>query len=324
MKTIKTIKNKIMGKNFKIVFPEGIEPRILKAVEKLNNEKIIIPILLGDENQINKVAQEHGIEISGVEIINPDTYSKFDEMVDEYVKVRKGKESKLDASHLLRNVNYFGTMLVHMDIVDGLVSGSIHPTGDTVLPALKIIKTKPGITRTSGAMIMIGPNGEEYVFADCAINIYLSPSELAEVAIETAKTAQLFDLEPKIAMLSFSTKGSASAEEARRVAEATKMAKIMDPTLQIDGEMQFDAAIVPTVAKLKAPNSKVAGQANVLIFPSLEAANIGYKIAQRFGNFQAIGPILQGLNKPISDLSRGCNVSDVYNLAIITASQKLV
>ncbi len=324
MKIIESLKNKIKGKGIKIVFPEGIEPRIIGAVEKLQKDELITPILIGNVDEIHKIARENDFDIEGVTIIDPETYSDYDRMVESYVERRKGKDTLEKARELLKNVNYFGTMLVYMEMADGLVSGSIHPTGDTVLPALKIIKTKPGVTRTSGIFLMLSPDNDKYLFADCAINISLDANQLAEVAIESANTAKMFDIDPKVAMLSFSTKGSANAQEAIKVAEATKIAKELKPELAIDGEMQFDAAVVPSVAKLKFPGSPVAGQANVFVFPGLEAANIGYKIAQRFGKFKAIGPVLQGLNKPVNDLSRGCSIDDVYNLAIITAAQKLI
>jgi phosphate acetyltransferase len=206
-----------------------------------------------------------------------------------------------------------------------MVSGAIHSTGETVRPALQIIKTKPGISRTSGAFLMVrGRDQEKYLFADCAININPSAQELAEIAVESAKTAKLFDIEPKVSLLSFSTKGSAQSPEVERIVEATKLAKLKNPDCAIDGELQFDASYVSSVAKLKAPQSPIAGEATVFIFPDLQSGNIGYKIAQRLGNFEAIGPILQGLNKPVSDLSRGANEEDVYKLSIITAAQSLL
>ena len=201
-----------------------------------------------------------------------------------------------------------------------MVSGAVHSTGATVRPALQIIKTKPGQKRISGAFIM--QKGEErYIFADCAINIELDAETMAAVALQSAETAELFGLDPKVAMLSFSTKGSAKGEMVTKVAEATKLVQAQAPTLAVDGELQFDAAFVPEVGALKAPGSKVAGHANVFVFPSLEAGNIGYKIAQRFGGFEAVGPILQGLNAPIADLSRGTSEEDVYKVALITAAQ---
>ncbi|MEG0474120.1 MAG: phosphate acetyltransferase, partial [Carnobacterium sp.] len=242
-----------------------------------------------------------------------------------FVERRKGKVSEEQARELLKDENYFGTMLTYMGKVEGLVSGAVHSTGDTVRPALQIIKTKPGVSRTSGAFIMLrGRDNEKYLFSDCAINVNPNAQELAEIAVESAKTAELFGIDPKVAMLSFSTMGSAKAEEATKVAKATKIAQELAPQYEIDGELQFDAAYVASVGQQKAPDSKVAGQATVFVFPELQSGNIGYKIAQRFGNFEAIGPILQGLNKPISDLSRGCNEEDVYKLAIITATQSLM
>ena len=210
-------------------------------------------------------------------------------------------------------------MLVHMGLADGLVSGAVHSTGDTVRPALQIIKTKPGVSRTSGAFIMIRGT-ERFLFADCAININPGAQELAEIAVESAKTAEMFDIQPNVALMSFSTKGSAASPEVDKVVEATRIAKEEHPELKLDGEFQLDAAIVPSVGASKAPGSEVAGKANVLVFPDLDAGNIGYKIAQRMGNFEAYGPILLGLNAPINDLSRGCNAGEVYSMAIITAA----
>ncbi len=317
------VKEKIKGKGISIVFPEGIEPRIIGAAARLKKEGIIEPVLVGNSDEIGQIAQKNNFDLRGIRIESPQTYKDFEKMVDAFVERRKGKVTAEKAREILNNVNYFGTMLCYMGEVSGMVSGSIHSTGETVKPALQIIKTKPGVSRTSGSFIMISPEGERYIFADCAINITLNSDELAEIAVESAKTAQAFDIEPKIAMLSFSTKGSASCEDVDKVSNATIKAKELNPELVIDGELQFDAAFVPKVAKQKAPNSDVAGNANVFIFPSLEAGNIGYKIAQRLGNFQAIGPILQGLNMPVNDLSRGCNEEDVYKLALITAVQSL-
>lgn len=324
MELFESLKSKIAGKNIRVVLPEGIEPRILGAAGRLQKEGLIVPVLLGNVEEVSKVAKDNGLDIEGVEIIDPETYSEFDEMVASFVERRKGKATEEDARKILKNVNYFGTMLTYMGKVDGMVSGAIHSTGDTVRPALQIVKTKPGVSRTSGAFIMLGKSGERYLFSDCAINVTLSDQEMAEVAVESAKTAELFGIDPKVAMLSFSTKGSAKADEATKVANATKIAQELAPDLAIEGEIQFDAAIVPSVGQQKAPGSKVAGYATVFVFPSLEAGNIGYKIAQRLGGFEAIGPILQGLNKPISDLSRGCNEEDVYKLSIITAAQSLI
>ncbi|WP_407371155.1 phosphate acetyltransferase [Carnobacterium sp.] len=325
MELIESLSAKIKGKKVRIVFPEGSEPRILGAVVRLASEDLIQPVLIGNPEAVKEAAKNRGFNVENIEIIDPANYDKLDEMIASFVERRKGKVTEEKAIQLLKDENYFGTMLTYMGLVDGLVSGAIHSTGDTVRPALQIIKTKPGVSRTSGAFIMMRGRGQEkYLFSDCAINVNPNAQELAEIAVESAKTAEMFGIEPKVAMLSFSTKGSAVAEEATKVAEATKIAQELAPQYDIDGEMQFDAAFVASVAEQKAPDSKVAGQASVFVFPELQSGNIGYKIAQRFGNFEAIGPILQGLNKPISDLSRGCNEEDVYKLAIITANQTLM
>ena len=213
-------------------------------------------------------------------------------------------------------------MLVYLGVADGMVSGATHPTGDTVRPALQIIKTAPGSSRISGAFVM-QRDDERYIFADAAINIDIDAQTMAEIAIQSANTAKVFGIDPKVAMLGFSTKGSAKAPQVDKVAEATLLAKTAAPELAIDGELQFDAAFVESVAAAKAPESEVAGHANVFVFPDLQSGNIGYKIAQRLGGFEAIGPVLQGLAKPISDLSRGANEEDVYKVAIITAAQAM-
>ena len=323
MELMDSLKAQIEGKNVRIVLPEGTEPRILEAASRLHKEGILVPVLVGSVDAINKVASEKNINIEGVEIVDPSNYDEFDAMVNSFVERRKGKVTEEDARKKLLDENYFGTMLTYMDKVDGMVSGAVHSTGDTVRPALQIIKTKPGVSRTSGAFVMM-KGDTRYIFGDCAINIELDAEGLAGVAVESAKTAKMFGIDPKVAMLSFSTKGSAKHELATKVEEATKLAHELAPELELDGELQFDAAIVESVGNQKAPGSKVAGHANVFIFPSLEAGNIGYKIAQRLGGFEALGPILQGLNKPITDLSRGCNAEDVYKLSIITACQSVM
>ena len=314
MVMFKRLANNIKGKHLKIVFPEANDKRVLGAAVRLRVDDLVEPILLGNVEEVKALAAQNSWNIDAFTIIDPETYAEYDAMVAAFVERRKGKATEEQARDLLKDVSYFGTMLVYMGLADGLVSGAVHSTGDTVRPALQIIKTKPGITRTSGAFIMVPAesDGQKLVFADCAININPSAQELAEIAVESAKTAELFGIEPNVAMLSFSTKGSAKSEEALKVAEATKIAQELAPNYNIDGELQFDAAFVPSVGKKKAPDSPAAGQATVFVFPEIQSGNIGYKIAQRFGNFEAIGPILQGLNKPISDLSRGCNEEDVY------------
>ena len=319
------LKQKVAGANKTIVFPEGQEPRIFRAAIRLKNDGLVVPILLGKVDEIKQNAENEGVDLGDIELIDPNTYpeDKFAEMVEAFVERRKGKNTKEQAETMLRDVNYFGTMLVYMDKADGLVSGAIHSTGDTVRPALQIIKTKPGVSRTSGAFVMV-KGDERYLFADCAININPGAQELAEIAVESANTAKIFDIDPQVAMLSFSTMGSAKSDEVTKVQEAVKLAKELAPNEKIDGELQFDAAFVPVVAKQKAPESEVAGHANVFVFPELQSGNIGYKIVQRLGGFEAIGPVLQGLNKPVSDLSRGSVEEDVYKVAIITAAQALM
>ncbi|MED2968816.1 phosphate acetyltransferase [Bacillus subtilis] len=317
-----TVQEKVAGKDVKIVFPEGLDERILEAVSKLAGNKVLNPIVIGNENEIQAKAKELNLTLDGVKIYDPHTYEGMEDLVQAFVERRKGKATEEQARKALLDENYFGTMLVYIGLADGLVSGAAHSTADTVRPALQIIKTKEGVKKTSGVFIM-ARGEEQYVFADCAINIAPDSQDLAEIAIESANTAKMFDIEPRVAMLSFSTKGSAKSDETEKVADAVKIAKEKAPELTLDGEFQFDAAFVPSVAEKKAPDSEIKGDANVFVFPSLEAGNIGYKIAQRLGNFEAVGPILQGLNMPVNDLSRGCNAEDVYNLALITAAQAL-
>lgn len=318
-----SIKSQIMNKGIKIVFPEGNDERILGAAHRLYKDGYVHPVLVGKREEIQQVAEKLGIDIQDLEICNPATYEEMDSLVSTFVACRKGKVTEEQAREALLSNNYFGTMLVHVGKADGLVSGAAHSTADTVRPALQIIKTKPHITKTSGVFIMVREE-ERYLFGDCAINISPSSRDLAEIAVESAKTAEIFGIEPRVAMLSFSTKGSAQSPEVEKVVKATEFAKELAPDLVLDGEFQFDAAFVPAVAKKKAPDSIIQGDANVFVFPSLESGNIGYKIAQRLGGFEAVGPILQGLNKPVNDLSRGCSEEDVYKLSLITAAQTLI
>ena len=316
------LKEKVSGKNMKIVFPEGLDERVLTAAGRLAADGVLTPIIVGNIEQVEAKAKELNVSLDNAEIYDPASYAEFDALVASFVERRKGKATEEDARKILLDENYFGTMLVYTNKADGLVSGAAHSTADTVRPALQIIKTKQGISKTSGVFIMAREE-EKYVFADCAINIAPDSNDLAEIAIESAKTAEMFDIEPRVAMLSFSTKGSAKSEETEKVSNAVEEAKKRAPHLVVDGEFQFDAAFVPSVAKKKAPGSVLQGDATVFVFPSLEAGNIGYKIAQRLGNFDAVGPILQGLNAPVNDLSRGCDEDDVYKLALITAAQAL-
>lgn len=324
MDIFEKLADQLRGQDKTIVFPEGEDPRVLGAAIRLKKDKLVEPVVLGNQEAVEKVAGENGFDLTGLQILDPATYPAEDKqaMHDALLERRNGKNTPEQVDQMLEDISYFATMLVYMGKVDGMVSGAVHATGDTVRPALQIIKTKPGSHRISGAFIM--QKGEErYVFADCAINIELDAPTMAEVASQSAETAKLFGIDPKVAMLSFSTKGSAKGDMVTKVAEATKLAKEANPDLAIDGELQFDAAFVPSVGELKAPGSDVAGHANVFIFPSLEAGNIGYKIAQRFGGFEAIGPVLQGLNAPVADLSRGTDEEAVYKVALITAAQAL-
>ena len=309
---IDELKKKLEGKNASIILPEGEDERVREAAKILKKEGIIEPIVLTD-----------GEEIEGVKTINVHDYD-ITEMVDAFVERRNGKIDAEGAKKLvLEDKNYFGTMLVYMKKASGLVSGACHSTANTVRPALQIIKMKKPFKKTSGVFVMM-KGTERYIFTDCAINIAPTSEDIAENAIISYDTAKAFGIdEPKIALLSFSTKGSASSPEVEKVADALKLIKEQAPNLVIDGELQFDAAFVPKVGETKAKDSPVAGHANVFVFPSLEAGNIGYKIAQRMGGFEAIGPILQGLNSPVNDLSRGCSTEDVVALSYLTAAQSL-
>ena len=317
----------------KIVFTEGPDARILDAAAKLKAGGFLTPVLVGKVEEVKAAAAKGGFDIEGLEIIDPLTYDKMDEMVEAMVALRKGKMTAEECAALLKKGNYFGTMLVKMGVADALLGGATYSTADTVRPALQLIKTKPGAHLVSSCFILQKEGAELLAMGDCAINISYedkkdkdgnvtlsAAQQLAEVAIETARTAQTFGIEPRVAMLSFSTKGSGKGATVPLSQQATAIAKEMAPELAIDGEMQFDAAVSPEVGQLKFPGSKVAGHANTFIFPCIEAGNIGYKIAQRLGGYAAYGPILQGLNAPINDLSRGCNADEVYKMAIITAA----
>ena len=319
-----TLREKVASNYVKIVFPEGNDDRVLRAAARLKFEGLIDPVILGEYDEVHDSLARLGFVDQDYTIINPNDYADFEKMKEAFVEIRKGKATLEDADRLLRDVNYFGVMLVKMGLADGMVSGAIHSTADTVRPALQIIKTKPGISRTSGVFLMNREStNHRFLFADCAINIDPNAQELAEIAVNTAETAAIFGSDPKVALLSFSTKGSAKAPQVDKVQEAVRLAKEIAPDVAIDGELQFDAAFVAETAAIKAPDSPVAGQANVFVFPDLQSGNIGYKIEQRIGMFEAIGPVLQGLNAPVNDLSRGSSAEDIYKLSIITAAQAL-
>ena len=308
-----------------IVFTEGEDARILEAASRLLSGNFLRPILVGDPEKIRAAAEKEGYNIRGAEIIDPLHYDDFDEMVSEFVELRKKKGmTEEKAREMLQHTNYFGTMLVKMNKADCLLGGATYSTADTVRPALQIIKTKPGSSIVSSCFILVRPSatGDNEVLAmgDCAINIMPSEDDLVEICGEMVKCAKVFGIDPKVAFLSFSTQGSAKDESVTKMQNACAKAKVKYPDIPIDGEMQFDAAVSPRVAQTKMPNSTVAGHANTFVFPDINAGNIGYKIAQRMGNFDAYGPILLGLNAPINDLSRGCNALEVYSMAIITAA----
>ena len=321
MDLFEELKVEVKEKHPSIVFPEGEDERVLKAAFRLKEENILEPIVLGKRSEVEGAAKAIGKDLANINFIDPAEAKDIDEMAQTFFERRKGKITLEDAKALLlKDVNYFGTILVYMKKADGLVSGAAHATSDTVRPALQIIKMKEGYKKTSGVFVMV-KGAERYIFADCAINIAPDSNDIAETAILSNMTAKSFGVDPKIALLSFSTKGSAKSDETEKVINALEIVKERDASIAVDGELQFDAAFVPTVAEKKAKGSDIAGHANVFIFPSLEAGNIGYKIAQRLGGYDAIGPILQGLNSPVNDLSRGCNSDDVYKLALITAKQ---
>lgn len=320
MQVFDLLKQRAMEDIRTIVLPEGTDERILTAASKIAEQGIVNLILLGDPDEVLAKAQSLDLNLDTIEIIDPGAYDGFEKMCDDFVALRHGKNTLQEARDILRDVSYFGTMLVYEGKADGMVSGAAHSTADTVRPALQIIKTKPGMKRVSGAMIM-ERDEEKYVFADCAINIDPDSDELAEIGYQSTQTAKMIKLNPEVAFLSFSTKGSAKGPFVDKVSDAADVMKKDHPEIASDGELQFDAAFVPSVAKSKAPKSKVAGHANVFIFPDLEAGNIAYKVAQRLGNFTAIGPVLQGMAAPINDLSRGCTVEDAYLTIILTAAQ---
>ena len=309
-----------------IVFTEGTDARILEATDRLLKGGFLQPILVGVVADVQAAAKAGGFDITGAEIIDPSTYEGMDEMVEKMVELRKGKMTPEDCKANLLKGNYFGTMLVKMGKADCLLGGATYSTADTVRPALQLIKCKPGNSNVSGTFIMVREKDgveEKYAMGDCAITIHPTEDQLVESAVETAKVAKKFGIDPKVAFLSFSTKGSAKDDTVTLMANACAKAKAAMPDVPVDGEMQFDAAVSPTVGQLKFPGSPVAGYANTFIFPDVNAGNIGYKIAQRFGGFAAYGPLLLGLNAPINDLSRGCVADEVYKMAIITASQAL-
>ena len=328
MRFLDQIRKKAREAQKTIVFPEGEEPRTIRAAAMLAEEKLARPVLLGDPAVIRSLSGELQADLKGVEIIQPEASLKAEDYGEELYRLRQHKGlSREDASRLIRDPMYYGVMMVHLGDADGLVSGACHATRDMLRPALQIIKTQPGIKVVSSAVIVELPvesMGEDglLIFSDCVVIPCPTAEELASITVSTAGTARkLCDIrEPKAALLSFSTKGSASHELVTKVQEAAAKVHELAPDLLADGELQFDAAVIPEVGQAKAPGSPVAGHANILIFPDLQSANIGYKIAQRLTGAPAVA-VLQGLNKPCNDLSRGCTVEEIVVTAAITAVQ---
>lgn len=329
MELLEKIRAKAKKHNMRIVLPESMEERTLQAANELLEEKIARIILIGNPIEILQKADNLGLRyIKEATIVDPDNYDKLDSYADLMVEIRKNKGlTREEAFKLLKDPLYLATIMIKAGDADGEVAGADNATGDVLRPAFQYVKTLPGISVVSGAFIMIlpektyGDNGM-LVFADCAVHPNPTESELAEIAVMTAKTTKaIAEMEPRVALLSFSTKGSAKHEMVDKVRNATLLAQKMAPEFMFDGELQADAAIVESIGKKKAPDSKIAGKANVLVFPTLETGNIAYKLVQRMANAEAVGPVLQGMAAPINDLSRGCSVSDIVNLVAITATQ---
>lgn len=328
LNVLKDFKKEAASDLQRIVYAEGNDERIIKAAAEIEAEKIAEIIILGNRDSIMASAEEYETDLKGVEIIDPEKSAYTEEISEKFYQLRKHKEiSREEAAEIVKDPLYFGTMMIKTGKAAGMVAGAANATGKILRPAFQIIKTVEGISTVSSAIILVlkdksfGENGV-MVFSDCAVNPTPNSEQLAEIAMITADTAKrLLNLDPKVAMLSFSTKGSASHENVDNVAEAVKIVRETAPQLKIDGEMQADAALVESVGHRKAPGSKIAGKANILIFPDLQSANIGYKLVQRLAGAEAAGPVLQGLAAPINDLSRGCSVEDVINLTAITAVQ---
>ena len=319
MELFERFENQLKANPKTIVFTEGPDARILSAASRLLAGGVLKVILLGNVEEVKAAATAGGFDITGAEIIDPVTYEGLDEMVAKMVELRKGKMTEEQCRDAMAKGNYFGTMLVKMGKADCLQGGATYSTADTVRPALQLIKCKPGIKSVSSCFILV--RGDEMLaMGDCAINIDPTEDEIVEITVETAKTAAVFGMDPRVALLSYSSKGSGKGETVDKMRNATARVQADHPEMKVDGELQFDAAVAPEVGQLKAKGSPVAGYANTFIFPNINAGNIGYKIAQRLGGFEAYGPILQGLNAPINDLSRGCNEEEVYKMSLITAA----
>lgn len=317
------LKKMIEGKNLKIMFTEGWDPRVIHVAARLAQEGILIPVLNGPRAKIAEVAQAQAVSLDGITIMDKEEYPRMDDMILKMVELRKGKLSALECCDLLEKPNYFSTMCLAMDDVDGLIGGATISTRDTLRAALQLIKTKQGCDIVSSCFVM-SRGSERYIFGDCSLNIDPSVEELVDITIQSAKTAQVFGIEPKVGLLSYSTFGSGAGPSVDKVREAVTRLRRLPLPYEVDGEMQLDAAVAQEVADLKAPNCRIGGKVNTFIFPTLDAGNIGYKLMARFGGFEAVGPILQGMRKPLNDLSRGANEEEIYKMAIVTAAQKMM
>lgn len=331
MSLLDEIKAKASARNKTIVLCEGEDKRVIEAAAQITREKIAKIVLIGNQSECKKIAPE--VDLTGVTLIDPLTSDKTAGYAKLLYEARKAKGmTEEQAEEQAKDRTMFGALMLKAGDVDGYVSGACHSTANTLRPGLQVVKTAPGINTVSSCFIMIAPQKHEYnpdgvaVFADCAINIEPTAEQLADIAVTSAKTAKaIAGIEPRVAMLSFSTKGSGNDDKftqtVPKVQKAVELAKAAAPELALDGEFQFDAAVAPAVGQLKAPGSKVAGHANVFVFPNINAGNIGYKIAQRFGGYMAIGPVCQGFAKPLNDLSRGCSVEDIVATVAVTALQ---
>ncbi len=317
------LKEMIVGKKLKIMFTEGWDARVIMAAAQLVKENLAIPVLNGSRRNIIEKARELHVDLNGVMIMDKEEYPRMDDMILKMVELRRGKLTALECCDLLEKPSYFATMCLAIDDVDGLIGGATISTRETLRAALQLIKTAHGSDIVSSCFLM--SKGErKYILGDCSLNINPSEDELVEIAMQCAESARVFQMEPKVALLSYSTLGSGTGPGVDKVRHAVERLRRLPLSYEVDGEMQLDAAVAQEVAELKAPNSRIAGQVNTFIFPTLDAGNIGYKIMARFGGFEAVGPILQGMRKPLNDLSRGATQNEIYKMAIVTAAQVMM